>query len=131
MITEEADANVLYDEATTNLKYRAPVIRPDAAREYYASVRTNVLLAWVVSNVRSIVFANCVLMGFVSHGLLLAGILGGGQSVDTFKPGGGITATKAYMTFVLAFVGLTSIIISAILLPVASERYVDRAPTRT
>lgn len=53
MITEEADANALYDEATTNLKYRAPVIRPDAsrvhnaekeqaAREYYASVRTNV-----------------------------------------------------------------------------------------
>ena len=53
MITEEADANALYDEATTNLKYRAPVIRPDAgrvhsaekeqaAKEYYASVRTNV-----------------------------------------------------------------------------------------
>ncbi|KAH9062450.1 chitin synthase-domain-containing protein [Lactarius vividus] len=104
MITEEADANALYDEATNNLKYRAPVIRPDAgrvqsaekeqaAKEYYASVRTNVLLAWVLSN-----------------GLLLAGILGGGQSVDTFKPGGGITAAKAYMTFVLAFVGLTSII---------------------
>jgi len=104
MITEEADINALYDEATSNLKYRTPVIRPDAnrvfnaekeqaAREYYASVRTNVLLAWVVSN-----------------GLLLAGILGGGQSVDTFKPGGGITAAKAYMTFVLAFVGLTSII---------------------
>ena len=83
MITEEADANALYDEATHNLKYRAPVIRPDAgrnhsieaeqaAKEYYASVRTNarrspplrahaplthqifsqVLLAWVVSNVR-------------------------------------------------------------------------------
>ncbi|KAH9036742.1 chitin synthase-domain-containing protein [Lactarius deliciosus] len=86
-----ADANALYDEATNNLKYRAPVIRPDASRvqsaekeqaakEYYAS------------------------------GLLLAGILGGGQSVETFKPGGGITAAKAYMTFVLAFVGLTSII---------------------
>ena len=55
MITEEADANALYDEATTNLKYRAPVIRPDAsrvhnvekeqaAREYYASVRTNVCI---------------------------------------------------------------------------------------
>ena len=52
MITEEADANALYDEATSNLKYRAPVIRPDsgrvqtaekeqAAKEYYASVRTN------------------------------------------------------------------------------------------
>jgi chitin synthase len=53
MITEEADANALYDEATHNLKYRAPVIRPDASRvlaaekeqaakDYYASVRTNV-----------------------------------------------------------------------------------------
>jgi len=104
MITEEADANALYDEATNNLKYRAPVIRADAnrvhpmdkeqaAKDYYANVRTNVLLTWVISN-----------------GLLLAGILGGGQSVDTFKPGGGITAAKAYMTFVLAFVGLTSII---------------------
>ncbi|KAI0268865.1 chitin synthase-domain-containing protein [Gloeopeniophorella convolvens] len=101
MITEEADANALYDEATQNLKYRTPVIRPEdgrvdkeqAAKDYYAGVRTNVLLAWVLSN-----------------GLLLAGILGGGQSVDTFKPGGGITAAKAYMTFVLAFVGFTSII---------------------
>ena len=51
------------------------------------------------------------------QGLLLAGILGGGQSVDTFKPGGGITAAKAYMTFVLAFVGFTSIIVSSIGLP--------------
>jgi chitin synthase len=57
MITEEADANALYDEATHNLKYRTPVIRPDtgrvyslekeqAAREYYASVRTNVRTPW-------------------------------------------------------------------------------------
>jgi hypothetical protein len=52
------------------------------------------------------------LLNLKSQGLLLAGILGGGQSVDTFKPGGGITAAKAYMTFVLAFVGLTSIIVS-------------------
>ena len=53
MITEEADANALYDEATNNLKYRTPVMRADdgrvlamereqAAKEYYASVRTNV-----------------------------------------------------------------------------------------
>ena len=53
MITEEADANALYDEATNNLKYRAPVIRAEdnrvlavekeqAAKDYYASVRTNV-----------------------------------------------------------------------------------------
>ena len=55
MIKEEADANAPYDEATSNLKYRAPVIRPDsgrvqtakkeqAAKEYYASVRTNARL---------------------------------------------------------------------------------------
>jgi hypothetical protein len=53
-ITEEADANALYDEATHNLKYWAPVIRPDAtafvlwrkstvrAEPHYTSVRTNV-----------------------------------------------------------------------------------------
>lgn len=38
----------------------------------------------------------------MSNGLLLAGILGGGQSIDTFKPGGGVTAAKAYKTSVLA-----------------------------
>jgi hypothetical protein len=53
IITEEADANALYDEATHNLKYQTPMIRPDANRflsvekeqavkEYYASIRTNV-----------------------------------------------------------------------------------------
>lgn len=53
MITEEADANALYDEATNNLKYRTPVIRAEdnrvspmekeqAAKDYYANVRTNV-----------------------------------------------------------------------------------------
>ena len=55
MITEDADANAPYDEATSNLKYRAPVIRPDsgriqaaekeqAAKEYYTSVPTNARL---------------------------------------------------------------------------------------
>ena len=52
MIAEEADENALYDETTSNVKYRAPVIRSDsgrvqttekeqAAKEYYARVRTN------------------------------------------------------------------------------------------
>ncbi|KAI0066085.1 glycosyltransferase family 2 protein [Artomyces pyxidatus] len=103
MLAEAADANDLYEEAIQNLKHRTPVYRGNgtvseaekeqAARDYYAGVRTNVLLAWVMSNA-----------------LLLVGILGGGQSTTTFAPGGGITAAKAYMTFVLAFVGLTSII---------------------
>ena len=53
-----------------------------------------------------------ILNVFFIAGAASAGVLGGGQSVDTFKPGGGITAAKAYMTFVLAFVSLTSIIVS-------------------
>ena len=104
MPESEADANAVYEDAIHNLKYRTPVIRggegqmskaerEQAAKEYYAGVRTNVLLAWVVSN-----------------GLLLAGILGGGQSNATFS-GGDMSAAKSYMTFVLAFVGLTSIIV--------------------
>ena len=103
MPESEADANAVYEDAIHNLKHRTPVIRGDgqmskaereqAAKEYYAGVRTNVLLAWVVSN-----------------GLLLAGILGGGQSSATFS-GGNMNAAKSYMTFVLAFVGITSIIV--------------------
>ncbi|KZV63383.1 glycosyltransferase family 2 protein [Peniophora sp. CONT] len=102
MPESEADANAVYEDAIHNLKHRTPVIRGDgqlskaereqAAKEYYAGVRTNVLLAWVVSN-----------------GLLLAGILGGGQSSATFS-GENMGAAKSYMTFVLAFVGITSII---------------------
>ncbi|KAA1473984.1 glycosyltransferase family 2 protein [Dentipellis sp. KUC8613] len=103
MLVEAADANELYEEALQNLKHRLPVNKggngtsaaekEQAAKDYYASVRTNVLLAWVLSN-----------------GLLLVGILGGGQSTDTFTNNKSLSAAKAYMTFVLAFVGFTSII---------------------
>ncbi|KAI0295847.1 glycosyltransferase family 2 protein [Multifurca ochricompacta] len=59
MITEEADANALYDEATNNLKYRTPVKRSDtgrvqaaekeqAAKDYYASVRTNARIPYSI-----------------------------------------------------------------------------------
>ena len=55
MIKEEADANAPYDEATSNLKYQAPIIWPDSVRvetaekeqatkEYYTSMRTNARL---------------------------------------------------------------------------------------
>ncbi|KAI0312347.1 glycosyltransferase family 2 protein [Amylostereum chailletii] len=99
MLAEAADANALYEEAIQNLKHRTPVIRgggglsnaekEQAAKDYYAGVRTNVS---------------------TTLGLLLAGILGGGQSTATFSPNGGVTAAKTYMTFVLTFVGLTSTI---------------------
>ena len=57
MIKEEVDANAPYNKATSNLKYQAPVIRPDSGRvqttekeqatkEYYARVRTNARLLY-------------------------------------------------------------------------------------
>jgi chitin synthase len=88
MITEEADANALYDEATNNLKYRAPVIRPDdgrvlsfekeqAAKDYYASVRTNVSTLRSLGTLRLLTtsLSRCYSLGYcltyVSGDLLL------------------------------------------------------------
>lgn len=67
MLTEAADVNSIYEESLANLRDRVPVNngkgkgkgRPtmttaekeNAAKDYYANVRTNVLLAWVLSNV--------------------------------------------------------------------------------
>lgn len=53
MLTEAADVNSIYEEALTNLKTRKPVPRgsggepsiaekEQAAKDYYANVRTNV-----------------------------------------------------------------------------------------
>lgn len=83
MITEEADANALYDEATNNLKYRTPVMRADggrvlaaereqAAREYYASVRTNVRASFLLR----IAFADMTsLPRCCSHGSCLTSVI--------------------------------------------------------
>jgi len=64
VFSDIADINSLYEEALANLRDRVPVQSADqknrarmdaekeqAAKDYYASVRTNVLLAWVLSNV--------------------------------------------------------------------------------
>jgi chitin synthase len=64
LFSDTADVNSVYEEALTNLRDRKPVpgadkkhrMKTDAekeqvAKDYYASVRTNVLLAWVLSNV--------------------------------------------------------------------------------
>jgi len=63
MLTEVADVNSIYEEALSNLRDRVPIDngkgkgqlsvaeREHAARDYYANVRTNVLLTWVLSNV--------------------------------------------------------------------------------
>ena len=52
----------------------------------------------------------------VSQGVLLAAILGGGDPTTTFSQNDTLTRTKAYMTFILAFVGITSMVVSAELL---------------
>ena len=63
MLTEAADVNSIYEESLSNLRDRVPIDNPkakslpsiaekeQAAKDYYANVRTNVLLAWVLSNV--------------------------------------------------------------------------------
>ncbi|TFK26540.1 chitin synthase [Coprinopsis marcescibilis] len=105
MHTEPADIDSIYEDAIGNLRDRVPVDngkgkpiqsiaeREHAAKDYYADVRTNVLLAWVLSN-----------------GLLLVVIFSGGGSAGTFAPEGAMTRTKGYLVFILAFTAITNLI---------------------
>ncbi|KAG8749705.1 hypothetical protein FRC12_013269 [Ceratobasidium sp. 428] len=102
-----ADRNSSYMDALHRLKIRKPLPtrkggstaaeKEQAAKDYYASVRTNVLLAWVLSN-----------------GMLAAAILSGGSPSSTFTQGmgdhGNINKTRAYMVFILAFVAIMNIV---------------------
>lgn len=47
-----------------------------------------------------------------AQGCLLALILGGGDPATTFAVNNTFSRTKAYMTFILAFVAITSIVVS-------------------
>jgi len=68
------------------------LIIPQAAKDYYANVRTNVLLSWVLSN-----------------GLLLLVILGGGAApVETFSPKSQVNRTKSYLLVILVFTAITN-----------------------
>ncbi|KAH9485002.1 Chitin synthase 3 [Psilocybe cubensis] len=106
MLTEVADVNSIYEESLVNLRDRVPIDngkgkkgpasiaeRENAAKDYYANVRTNVLLAWVLSN-----------------GLLLVAILSGMGDMDVFGNDTGITKVKAYMVFILAFTAITNMV---------------------
>lgn len=44
--------------------------------------------------------------------MLLVAILGGGDAVNTFNSGDSFGRTKAYMTFILAFVAITTAVVS-------------------
>ena len=67
MPAEAADMDSIYEESLANLRDRIPVDhgkakkivqtvaeKEQAAKMYYATVKTNVLLAWVLSNVSSL-----------------------------------------------------------------------------
>ncbi|EMD37704.1 glycosyltransferase family 2 protein [Gelatoporia subvermispora B] len=102
VLADISDVNGIYEEAIDNLKNRKPVVKntgpslaekDQLAKDYYANVRTNVLLGWVLSNA-----------------LLLVLILGGSTPSKTFSSGDDLSRTKAYLTFILVFVAITSLV---------------------
>ncbi|TFK68710.1 glycosyltransferase family 2 protein [Pluteus cervinus] len=105
VIAEAAGVNDIYEEALDNLKNRRPPTtktmtsqttnadKEAAAKVYYANVRTNVLLAWVLSNT-----------------LLLITVLGSGDASVTFKHSEGFNLTKSYLCFILVFTATTGLV---------------------
>ncbi|KIJ49461.1 glycosyltransferase family 2 protein [Sphaerobolus stellatus SS14] len=100
VIAEPADVNGVYMEVLHNLRERKPVIKPSGgkhvaeqkAKDYYASIRTNVLLIWVFSN-----------------GILCASLLTGG-SASVFSDDEGSGKIRGYLLFILAFVAITNLV---------------------
>ncbi|KAF9644602.1 glycosyltransferase family 2 protein [Thelephora ganbajun] len=96
-----ADANQMYEDSIVNLKTRKPVEKRTrknlaekerAAKDYYASVRTNILLVWALTNL-----------------ILVVSILTSDRVPETFTSSD-LTIAKGYLVFVLVFVAFTSII---------------------
>ena len=64
-ILTDRSADVVYDRSLHNLKTRPMIIPPqltasqrrDAVMDHYQSIRTNILLAWVLTNVRFLLCA--------------------------------------------------------------------------
>ncbi|KAF8514223.1 glycosyltransferase family 2 protein [Hysterangium stoloniferum] len=101
VIVEPSDVNNAYLEVLHNLRVRKPVTKPppgggaaeQKAKDYYASIRTNVLLAWVLSN-----------------GVLCAVMLSGSDLSGAFSDSDSSAKIRGYMLFILSFVALTSAI---------------------
>ncbi|KAG9316580.1 glycosyltransferase family 2 protein [Chiua virens] len=108
MLAEAADVNGIYEEALDSLRAakfadvaaakQAPKVmsereKEQAAIDYYANVRTNVLLTWVLSN-----------------GLLVLFILSGANTSATFSADAGVSRTKGYLIFILVFAAITNIV---------------------
>ncbi|KAF8733443.1 hypothetical protein AX14_003877 [Amanita brunnescens Koide BX004] len=109
MLSSPADVNSIYEEALENLRLRnmgekgGEKKKPEkvltdaekemAAKDYYANVRTNLLLSWVMSN-----------------GLLIVVILSGVDPSTTFGSADGVSRTKGYLVFVLVFTAISNCI---------------------
>lgn len=94
----------MYDRSLHNLKTRPMIIPPqltasqrrDAVMDHYQSIRTNILLAWVLTNVRSLLCAvdkPAVLNPVATQAVLVATILNGDYS-STFANGSGTSRAK-------------------------------------
>lgn len=98
--TTQADIDSLYDKSLHNLRTRPMLIKGQEGWEeremrrldFYRNIRTDVLLAWVLSN-----------------GALAALILSG-DNQGTFDAGSGTTRSKVYMLLVLVFVGALAVV---------------------
>ncbi|KAK4051051.1 Chitin synthase, class 3 [Microbotryomycetes sp. JL201] len=98
--SDQADIDVAYDRSLHNLKTTPMIVPPplsakakiEAIADFYASVRTNVLMAWVLSNA---VLVSVVVAGDIS---------------TTFTKKGGNGRTQIYLVLVLVFVAVMSLI---------------------
>ena len=129
MPTEAADIDSIYEESLANLRDRIPVYhekekkvtqsiaeKEQAAKVYYTNVKTNVLLAWVLSNVSSEpVFNRQDIIHTYWQGMLIFIILSGLHVEDAFGKDIGLTKIKGYLIFVLAFTAITNCVVSIIL----------------
>ncbi|KAG8213898.1 hypothetical protein J3R82DRAFT_10643 [Butyriboletus roseoflavus] len=150
MLAEAADVNGIYEEALDSLraakfadvanarggaktkqgtrgkkpsKVMSEREKEQAAIDYYANVRTNVLLTWVLSNVSGKFLGDVIVWSppsvltnvWKTQGMLLLLILSGTNSSSTFSPDAGVSRTKGYLMFILAFAAITNIVVSFIL----------------
>lgn len=159
MLAEAADVNGIYEEALESLRAakfadvasarggaktkqgaRGKTMprmmsereKEQAAMDYYANVRTNVLLTWVLSNVSGTFFRDVVAWSatvgadenvWTTQGVLLLLILSGANSSSTFSSDAGVSRTKGYLMFILVFAAITNLVVSFV--PCLKKRSVN------
>ncbi|KAG9009396.1 hypothetical protein FRB94_012053 [Tulasnella sp. JGI-2019a] len=111
ILAEPGDVNTAYMDALNNIKRRKTPLTPAGRlptnsekdqmnRDYYANVRTNVLLTWVLTN--------GLLMIFILSDTSAKTIFSNSSSSTDGGSVGQSSRTKVYMSFILIFVAATS-----------------------